>query len=448
MADNLQVTLEEAATNYSSTFSQPPSAIPEGLEGALAVKTMWPLLWNAIYSLVAFFVTLKAIPSFMNIFMQAGFAGVDMGKKDRPKVAEAMGVISGCVFMITIFLFIPVPFAWHLARLGYNEDHSLTKEQIDFPHHEFVEFITAVLSVCCMLFLGFADDALNLRWRDKLFLPTIATIPLLMVYYVNSNSTTVIVPKQLRHLLGFSVNLGGLYYVFMGALTVFCTNAINILAGINGLEAGQSLIIAISVALFNLIELTGAYRESCVFSLYFLLPYIGTTAGLLRYNWFPSRVFVGDTFCYFSGVIFAVVAILGHFSKTLLLFFIPQIINFLYSIPQLFKFLPCPRHRLPRYDPDTDKLNMSTTKLKLNQLHPLGRLMFQFLRVLRLVHVVPSGDGEMLECNNLTLINLFLMILGPTHEKRLTCALLIFQVFSSLLAFFIRYQLAKLVYDV
>lgn len=26
----------------------------------------------------------------------------------------------------------------------------------------------------------------------------------------------------------------------------------------------------------------------------------------------------------------------------------PQIINFIYSVPQLFKFVPCPRHRLPR----------------------------------------------------------------------------------------------------
>lgn len=63
---------------------------------------------------------------------------------------------------------------------------------------------------------------------------------------------------------------------------------------------------------------------------------------------YPAKVFVGDTFCYFSGMSFAVVAILGHFSKTMLLFFIPQVINFLYSVPQLFKFIPCPRHRLPR----------------------------------------------------------------------------------------------------
>jgi len=47
---------------------------------------------------------------------------------------------------------------------------------------------------------------------------------------------------------------------------------------------------------------------------------------------------------------FAVVGILGHFSKTMLLFFLPQIFNFLYSTPQLFHLINCPRHRIPRYE--------------------------------------------------------------------------------------------------
>lgn len=50
---------------------------------------------------------------------------------------------------------------------------------------------------------------------------------------------------------------GILYYVYMGMLAVFCTNAINILAGINGIEAGQSLVIAASIIVFNIIELNG-----------------------------------------------------------------------------------------------------------------------------------------------------------------------------------------------
>lgn len=45
----------------------------------------------------------------------------------------------------------------------------------------------------------------------------------------------------------------------MGLLAVFCTNAINILAGINGLEAGQSLVISASIIVFNLVELDGRW---------------------------------------------------------------------------------------------------------------------------------------------------------------------------------------------
>lgn len=142
-----------------------------------------------------------------------------------------------------------------------------------------------MLSICCMILLGFADDVLNLRWRHKLLLPTIASLPLLMVYYVNFNSTTVILPKIVRSLLGMSLDIGPLYYVFMGMLAVFCTNAINILAGINGLEVGQSLVIALSIIVFNLIEINnesvaGAHQ----FSLYFMMPYFGTHLALWIHN--------------------------------------------------------------------------------------------------------------------------------------------------------------------
>lgn len=73
---------------------------------------------------------------------------------------------------------------------------------------QFVELLAALLSICCMLLLGFADDVLDLRWRHKLLLPTIASLPLLMVYYVNFNSTTIIIPKPFRPWFGLSVNLG------------------------------------------------------------------------------------------------------------------------------------------------------------------------------------------------------------------------------------------------
>ena len=54
-----------------------------------------------------------------------------------------------------------------------------------------------------------------------------------------------------------------------------------------------------------------------------IIPFLMTSLALMKHNAFPSRVFVGDTYCYFAGMTFATAGIMGHFSKTLLLFFIP-----------------------------------------------------------------------------------------------------------------------------
>lgn len=298
-----------------------------------------------------------------------------------------------------------------------------------------------------MVLLGFADDVLNLRWRHKLFLPTIATLPLLMVYYVNYNSTTVIMPKLIRPFIGTSLNIGIFYYIYMGMLAVFCTNAINILAGINGLEVGQSIVIAASIIVFNVIEYMWDYvPKPHQFSLYLMLPYLGTTLALWKYNQYPSRVFVGDTFCYFSGMTFAVVGILGHFSKTLLLFFIPQVLNFLYSIPQLFHFVPCPRHRLPKYNSETDLLETSKTVFKKKDLNILGKLCVNTFRFLRIIHWSESADGTV-TTNNFTLINFVLYVFGPVHESVLTKFILGIQITCTIIAFIIRYPLASYFYD-
>ncbi|XP_068097061.1 UDP-N-acetylglucosamine--dolichyl-phosphate N-acetylglucosaminephosphotransferase isoform X2 [Hyperolius riggenbachi] len=320
----------------------------------------------------------------------------------------------------------------------------------DFPHHEFVALIGSLLAICCMIFLGFADDVLNLRWRHKLLLPTAASLPLLMVYFITFGNTTIVVPKPFRLLLGLHVDLGILYYVYMGMLAVFCTNAINILAGINGLEAGQSLIIAGSIITFNIAELNGDCRNDHLFSLYLLIPFFFTTLGLLYHNWYPSRVFVGDTFCYFAGMTFAVVGIVGHFSKTMLLFFIPQILNFLYSVPQLFHIIPCPRHRLPRLDPNTGKLTMSYSKFKTKDLSALGILIVKVAEAFSVIDVKRQEDTEteFMEINNMTLINFVLKLIGPTNERSLTILLLAIQVLGSCCAFLIRYQLVRLFYDV
>lgn len=233
---------------------------------------------------------------------------------------------------------------------------------------------------------------------------------------------------------------------------IFCTHSINILAGINGIEAGQSLVIGISVIINDLLYIfDNPNRESVeahLFSLYFMIPFVAVTFALLCHNWYPARVFVGDTFCYFAGMTLAVVGIMGHFSKTLLLFFIPQVFNFVYSCPQLFRLVECPRHRMPRLNTETGLLECSTVRLvDKKPMGKLGSLVLNVFAMLGLVKVFERDEqGRILECNNLTIINLVLAHLGPTSERNTTIALLCIQTACSLFAFFIRYQLVHLVY--
>lgn len=142
---------------------------------------------------------------------------------------------------------------------------------------------------------------------------------------------------------------------------------------------------------------------------------------------------------------FAVVGILSHFSKTVLLFFLPQIINFLYSVPQLFHFIPCPRHRLPKYSAETNLLQASRTIILKKEMNALTKLFLYILTLLRLVDRIE--DNESIVINNLTLINLFLIKIGPMSELRLTKALMSFQIFCSGVAFLIRYPMAACFYD-
>jgi len=74
----------------------------------------------------------------------------------------------------------------------------------------------------------------------------------------------------------------------MALLAIFCTNAINIYAGVNGLEAGQALVIALAALAHNAIEVGAGSSASAghALSATLLMPLAAVTLALLRYNWY------------------------------------------------------------------------------------------------------------------------------------------------------------------
>ncbi|KAI8580457.1 hypothetical protein K450DRAFT_237126 [Umbelopsis ramanniana AG] len=402
------------------------------------------------FATIAGVVSYYMLPQLIPVFILSNIVGKDVLKKDRPVLAETMGLPAAIIYLVAMFLFVPFPF-----MSFFNGNATLVHDEQPiagvFPYHKLSEILSALLAIQSMALLGFADDVFDVRWRYKVWFPAIAAIPLLIVYYTNFGVTWVMVPLQLRPYLGELVELGWLYYVFMLLYSVFCTHSINILAGINGLEAGQSIVIALSIAINDLLfiqdkQATSPAVETHLFSLYLILPFIGVTAGLLWHNWYPARLFVGDTYCYFAGMTFAVVGILGHFTKTLMLFFIPQIFNFIYSAPQIFRLIECPRHRMPKYNPETNKLEPSMASLQKKPVGKLGKIILKLFSTFGLVRIIYNEQGEPTDCNNFTLINLVLVWFGPMNEGKTTAVILLIQGLCSCIGFFIRYKLVQYVY--
>mmetsp|Transcript_33685 Transcript_33685/g.24716 ORF Transcript_33685/g.24716 Transcript_33685/m.24716 type:complete len:348 (-) Transcript_33685:30-1073(-) len=345
--------------------------------------------------------------------------GKDLNKpgdrEKKPKVPESLGIVVSIVYLLVtineqlLFNFENLesdktsPAGW-FGSVWFGDWYSISD-----GNNAVIKYNAALLSICLVSLLGFIDDVVDLKWRYKLIVPTIATFPLLVAY---NGLTSVIVPKVLRPFIGHTLELGLIYRLYMGSLAVFCTNSINIFAGINGIEVGQSFIIGCFIFLHNVIEinlnLSAEISSNHIFSLTLMVPFLFVSLALLKHNQFPSKVFIGDTYCYFAGMTFAVCGILSHFSKTMLLFFLPQIFNFVLSLPQILGIVHCPRHRLPKFNPDTYKL----------------------------------------ECvdNHYTIINFFLRVVGPMNEQQACSSLLIVQALSCILGLVLRYYGGSLLF--
>ncbi len=308
-----------------SVFSGARPAIPRLLAlaplaaalTALAVclpTTLRPLaLRSCGIGLGAYLTTIHLVPVIARKIPRAKY-GCDLLKRpprlqieDKDKIIpESLGLVSGVVFVLALVV------ADAVEADEVVDAHTLA---------------AATLAIALAILLGFADDVLDLEWRYKYALPPLMALPLLAAY---DGGTVIRPPRFLRSWLTDSwlggaadallqwfggavlpeamglVDLGRFYQIYMVLLVVFCTNAVNIYAGVNGLECGQVYVIACSILTMAAIELQDNRSENYTLSLVFLPPFIATTLALLRSNWYPARVFVGDTFTNYAGMALAV----------------------------------------------------------------------------------------------------------------------------------------------
>src|SRR5699024_7453163 len=116
------------------------------------------------------------------------------------------------------------------------------------------------------------------------------------------------------------IDLGAFSVLITFLWVVGITNAINLIDGLDGLASGVSTIALLSTFVMALIDLQ-------LFAAYLCIVLIGANLGFLYHNFYPAKIYMGDTGSNFLGYMIAVISMRGLFKNiALLCFVIPVII--------------------------------------------------------------------------------------------------------------------------
>jgi len=248
--------------------------------------------------ILSFLVTFFLIPIWMRRAKSAGIVGKDIQKNSGALVPESGGIAVLAGFILSVLFYVAI------QTFYYDSTRNILE-------------VLALLSVVLMAsFIGFVDDILGwkigINRRSRLVLLIFASIPLVAI---NAGKHLIALP-----FLG-QVNLGGFYpLVFIPIGIVGATATYNFLAGFNGLEAGQGIIILTAMALV-------AYFNSYSWLALVALCMVAALFAFLLFNFYPAKVFPGDSLTYAVGSLIAVIAILGSFERVAVFFFIPYILE-------------------------------------------------------------------------------------------------------------------------
>jgi len=159
-----------------------------------------------------------------------------------------------------------------------------------------LKYISLIISILLILGVGVLDDRFDISFKWRFGVQITATF-ILMHYFPGMNL------HSFGNLLGIgSIETG----ILVIPVTIFCTlgviNAINMIDGLDGLAGTTSLLAFISFAVLSWLNDMNAF-------MLLSLAFAGALVAFLRFNWHPSRLFMGDAGSMTIGFVLAFLAI-------------------------------------------------------------------------------------------------------------------------------------------
>lgn len=206
---------------------------------------------------------------------------------------------------------VPMPTLGGLAIfLAFNFSlFFLLRNQIPNP-----QFYGIFFGECIIMLTGIIDDIFELKPSQKMI--GILLAALAVYWFAEVQMTTLTLP-----FIGI-VHLGWLSLPITLLWIAAITNAINLLDGLDGLATGVTIIALFTTGFTGLFFLpsTNIYIVIMIFTL------VAAEVGFLPYNFFPARIYLGDTGALFIGFMIAVFSLSGLKNATFISVLIPVMI--------------------------------------------------------------------------------------------------------------------------
>ena len=199
-----------------------------------------------------------------------------------------------------------------------------------------------LLAGLVILITGLIDDKYSIPAWQKLAGQFIAAT--IIIFFGDITVTYINVPWG--GVLEFGIFSIPITYLWI----IGVTNAINLIDGLDGLSAGVS-----AIALLAMSGMAFIMEDAYVFSMAVLL--VGSILGFLPYNFYPAKIFMGDTGALFLGFMISVLSLLGFKNITFISFIVPILILGVPLSDTIFAIIRRIVHKKPISKPDRSHLH-------------------------------------------------------------------------------------------
>ena len=204
-----------------------------------------------------------------------------------------------------------------------------------------------------LIVVGVLDDIFDLNPLLKFIIQIIAAL------------TAVLQGVIVQEIFLFDryIELGWLSYPLTILWIVALVNAFNLIDGLDGLSSGMCAISCITLICVALMY--GNVMQALIAAVL-----CGACLGFLPYNFYPARIFIGDTGAYFLGFVLAVISIEGVFKiSAVISFVLPVMIFALPLLDTVMSFFRRLIHGKAPFSSDKKHLHHRLIALGLSQRH-------------------------------------------------------------------------------